>query len=133
MVHCSRESHSRRDPWAAKMFRGYKSNEPQVLNPGLMLASRDFCGRLTLRELEALAGAGLTVLLALLHSGVACEKALFPQDGLQIGRSLQQRPCNAVTDRACLARHAAAIDADEHIKFPRVLSRFERLQRDGSL
>src|SRR5258706_11862642 len=84
-----------------------KSNEPRILNPGLALASRDLLGRLTLRELEALAGARLTVLLAFLHPRIPCEKTLLAEDSLEIGRGLEERASDAVTDGARLAGDAA--------------------------
>src|ERR1035441_1689306 len=104
-----------------------------LLNPGLALASRDLFARLTLRELEALACARLAVLLAFLHPRIPREETLLAEDPFEIGRGLQERAGNAVTDGARLAGDAAAEDADKHVVLADVLRFRERLESDGAL
>ena len=50
---------------------------------------------LALRELEALAGTFLPILLALVLARVAAQHSLLFQLGAQFGIELQERPCNA--------------------------------------
>src|SRR5580765_5074583 len=63
---------------------------------------------LPLRELEALAGAGLSVLLALLHPRVAGEEAFLAQRGAQRLVDLDEGAGDAEANRAGLARQPAA-------------------------
>src|SRR6188768_890911 len=80
---------------------------------GRPLAGPPFSGckqlrRLALRELEALAGLGAAVLLALDHAAVAGQEAGGLDRGAQRGLELRQRLADAVLDRTGLAREAAA-------------------------
>src|SRR5215470_2015002 len=65
---------------------------------------------LSLRELEPGAGPALTVLLALLHPGVARQEAFLLELLAQLLVVLGERPRNAVADRTGLARGSAAGD-----------------------
>src|SRR5690348_5685699 len=71
--------------------------------------------RLALRELEAAAGLGAAVLLALDHAGVAGEEAGLLDDAAERGLVARQRLGDAVLDRAGLAREAAADDGRDHV------------------
>src|SRR5947207_2254660 len=81
---------------------------------------------LTLRELEAFAGARLAVLLALLLARVAREQTVGLQRSAQRGFRELQCPGDAMTDRAGLPVGAAAADVDADVKFRRVVGQRER-------
>ena len=72
-------------------------------------------GELTLRELEAAAGLGAAVLLALDDAGVAGEEAGLLDDAAERGLEAGQRLGDAVLDRAGLARKAAADDGGDDV------------------
>src|SRR5688500_10298141 len=71
--------------------------------------------RLSLRELEAAAGAALAVLLTLLHPAVAGEKAGVAEGRLEAGVELGQGAAQAHDDRAGLAGRAAAVGVDQDV------------------
>src|SRR5688572_31115989 len=68
-----------------------------------------------LRELEAAAGLGAAVLLALDHAAVTGQEAGRLDRAAQRGLELGQRLADAVLDRAGLAREAAARDGADHV------------------
>src|SRR2546429_2359622 len=68
-----------------------------------------------LGELRPLSGLLETGLLALLHPRVAAEKAAALELDPQARVRLDQRTGNAVAERPCLRRHAAAVDAGDHV------------------
>src|SRR5215204_624237 len=68
-------------------------------------------GALALRELRSLAGLVQAGLLALDLAGVACQEALALQHRPELRIGLDERPGDAVADRAGLSRWAAALDA----------------------
>ena len=70
-------------------------------------------GGLTLRELEATAGAGLAVLLAFDLPGVACQEALLAENILEVGVIADEGAGDAEADGLGLPHDAAARDADE--------------------
>src|SRR5262245_36259981 len=72
-------------------------------------------GFLPLRELEALAGARLSVLLALLHAGVAGQHAFLAQHAAQRLVEAHERPGDAEADRAGLAGQPAAVRRGVHV------------------
>ena len=72
--------------------------------------------RLTFRELEAFPRSRLTIFLALLHSRVAPQKAQLLQQRPQLRVELNQRPGNAVLDRARLTMHAAAFNKYKQVE-----------------
>jgi hypothetical protein len=71
---------------------------------------------LSLRELEALAGALLAILLAFLDARVARDQARLLQRRSQISVVFEQRARNTMTDGACLARRASASHIDQDVK-----------------
>ncbi len=70
---------------------------------------------LPLGELEASAGLGLAVLLALDGSAVAGQEAAGPQGAVQLRLVVQQRPADAVPHRAGLAGQPAALHRGDHV------------------
>src|SRR5258707_15469452 len=102
-------------PWTNRPFHGHQSGPRQwtrisdlefrnsnfeVRNP--QSAIRNSC--LSLRELEALARALLSVLLSLFDPRIACNQAGLLQSRAQVRIELDQRPRDAVPDRARLPR-----------------------------
>jgi len=62
-----------------------------------------FPAQLTLRVLESFASARLAVFLALAHTRIASEQAVGLEGRAQIGVRNEERPRDAVPDRAGLA------------------------------
>src|SRR3954471_1519281 len=71
--------------------------------------------RSSLRELEALAGLLVPVLLPLDHAGVAGEEAVVAEAAFEVGAHLLEGAGQAEDDRARLAVLAAAADIDEDV------------------
>src|SRR3954471_13168365 len=86
--------------------------------------------RLALGELEAGAGAALTVLLALFDARVAGDEAGFLQRGAEGAVDLHQRAGDAVLDGVGLAREPAAGDVHEDVVAVDHLGELERLAQD---
>src|SRR3954468_11184397 len=82
---------------------------------------------LALRELEAGAGALLSVLLALLHARIAREEAGLLEALAKFGVVDLKRARDAVANRSGLAARAAAVDGHDDIEAVRRLSERERL------
>src|SRR6185503_8994405 len=80
-------------------------------NPGPKRTSRSALG-----ELEAGAGAALTVLLALLHARIAREEAGLLEALAQLAVVDLQRARDAVADRSGLAARAAAVHRDDDVE-----------------
>src|SRR5262249_23133454 len=85
---------------------------------------------LPLRELEALARAGLPVLLSLLHPRVAREHPRPLQLGPELRVELEQGPRDTVTPRARLTRQSAASDVHLHVELGRRARELEWLCHD---
>src|SRR5689334_13053959 len=83
-----------------------------------------------LAVLEALAGAGLTGLLAFLLARVAREEAVFLELGAQRRVDHQQRAGDAVAHRAGLTRLATTAHVDGDVELGRLFHRLERLADD---
>src|SRR5690349_5238363 len=75
--------------------------------------------KLSLRKLEALACALLSVLLPFLDAWIACHQAGVFEGRTQVAIILEQRARNAVPDRSGLARGSAAGDIDHEVKLVR--------------
>src|SRR6187402_1750250 len=86
--------------------------------------------RLALRELEALAGLGAAVLLALDHAAVAGQEPGGLDRRAQHGLELRQRLADAVLDRTGLARKAAAGDGADNVVLADAIGDPERLVDD---
>src|SRR3954471_10244101 len=82
---------------------------------------------LALGELEAAAGAGAAILLALDHAAVAGQEAAGLHRPAQAGLELGQRLGDAVTHRAGLARQAAAGHRGDDVELAVALADVERL------
>src|ERR1044072_276711 len=85
---------------------------------------------LSLRELEALAGALLSILLTFLDARVARHQARLLQRRTKISIVLKQRAGDAMANCACLARRSATANVDQNIKFGRGLGQLQRLPDD---
>jgi hypothetical protein len=88
--------------------------DPGRANPPCGPVSQTF---LTLGELEALTGAGLTVLLALHHTGVASKEAVLAQGLAEFFVGDDQRAGQSVAQSAGLAGDAAALDGAPDVEF----------------
>ena len=80
-----------------------------------------------LRELRPLAGLLQTGLLALLHARVAREEAAPLELGAKVGIGLDQRPRDAVPERAGLGGDAAAVHAGDDVHPALVADLLQRL------
>ena len=78
--------------------------------------------RLTLRELEALAGTRLTGFLALLHAAVTRHAAGLLESGAEIGVSLDERTGQTVADCASLTGNAAALREHDNVGCRKVVA-----------
>src|SRR5207245_2337115 len=88
--------------------------------------------RLSLRELEALARALLSVLLTFFDARIARHQSGPLQRGPQLVVVFNQRARNAVTNRACLSRGSAAGNIHYYVELARRLSQVQRLANDHS-
>src|SRR3546814_1159457 len=88
--------------------------------------------RSALRELEAPARLGPTVLLALDHARVAGQEAALLQDRTKVRLEQGQRPADAVAHRAGLPREAAAADRADHVELAVAAGRLERSEEHTS-
>src|SRR6266404_5607378 len=88
--------------------------------------------KLSLRELEALARALLSVLLAFLDPRIARDQARMFQGRPQVAVVLNQSSRNSVTNRAGLACRSAAGNVDQHVELGRRLSQLHRLTNNHS-
>src|SRR6266702_3201 len=86
--------------------------------------------RLALGELEALAGAGLAVLLALHGAGVAGDEAGLLEDRPVVRVELHERAGDAVADGAGLTGQPAALRVHEHVELAHLVDELERLDQD---
>src|SRR5437762_299966 len=86
----------------------------------------------TFAVLESFASARLAVFLALAHARVAGEQAVGFESRTQIGIGHEERPRDAVPDRASLAGGTTAADVDAHIEFGGRLGDGQRLQGLGA-
>src|SRR5918912_3769156 len=82
---------------------------------------------LPFRELEALARALLSVLLAFFDARVARDEPRMLQGRAQVGVEFDERARDAVADRAGLACWPASIHVDENVKLVRRLGQLQRL------
>src|SRR5262245_27472796 len=85
---------------------------------------------LTFRELESLTRALLTVLFTLFGAGISREQAGLLELLPQLGVELEQRARDAVTHRAGLTGHPAAVDIDQHVEFVDRVGQLQRLADD---
>src|SRR5690606_13272908 len=86
--------------------------------------------RLALRELEAAAGLGAAVLLALDHAAIAGEEAGGLHGAAQFRLELAQGLADAVLDRAGLTRKPAALDGGDGVVLALAVGDLERLVDD---
>src|SRR5689334_12830528 len=85
---------------------------------------------LALGELEALAGAGAAVLLALDGARVAGHEPGLLQDRAVLRVHLHERAGDPVADRARLAGEAAALRVHEDVDLPDLIDELQRLDED---
>src|SRR5713226_6809421 len=86
--------------------------------------------KLSLRELEALARALLSVLLAFLDPRIARDQSRVFQGRPQVAVVLNQSSRNSVTNRSGLARWSAAGNVHQHVELGCRLSQLHRLTND---
>jgi hypothetical protein len=96
-----------------------RSNKKPPAEPGAIECSGKQAKRsmreLALRELRSTAGAAKTWLLALLHTSIAGQEALFAELFRKIAIVLHQCPGDALHAGPSLARAATAVDEDHHV------------------
>src|SRR5512133_1332166 len=85
---------------------------------------------LALRELEALAGAGAAVLLALDRARVARHEAGLLEHRPELRIVVAERAADAVSDRAGLAGEPAALRVHEHVELAHLIDELQRLDED---
>src|SRR5690348_169899 len=83
--------------------------------------------KLALGELEALARALLSVLLALFHTGIARKKTVLPERWTQLGIKPRDRARQSHPYRAGLPANAAAMSGDDYIHLVPQAGELERL------
>src|SRR5882762_8984506 len=79
--------------------------------------------RLALRELEPLAGALLTVLLALLDARIASQQAVGLQCLAQLNVELEECTCNSELHSISLCRNAATANRRQYVELTRNVCR----------
>src|SRR5882724_5273399 len=106
--------------------------QPQL--PGFQIRIPKFGIRnlsaLPLRELEALAGALLSILLAFFNARVTCDQARLLQCWTKIRIVFEQRTSNAVANSPRLSRRTATTNIDQNIKLGSCLSQLQRLSNN---
>src|SRR5260370_4262435 len=85
--------------------------------------------KLTLRELEALARAFLSVLLAFLHSRIARQKSVLAQRRAQLWIKSRNRTRQSHAYRASLSAYAAAMRRHHHVHLVRDIRELQWLDR----
>src|SRR5262245_17472327 len=85
---------------------------------------------LSLRELESLTSALLSVFLTFLLARIACHEAGFFQGRAIIRIVFKQRAGDTVTHRTGLSGRPAAIDVDQNVELADGFRQFERLIDD---
>jgi hypothetical protein len=83
--------------------------------------------KLALRELEAAAGAPLTIFLAFHHPGVPGKVAVVSEAGIVTLIHLTECPGQAMTASAGLTVGPAAVDVDQYVKFVFIGGDYQRL------
>src|SRR5258706_14408410 len=92
-----------------------------------ILAISKFEFALPLRELEALARALLSVLLAFFNTRIAGNQSGLLQSGPQVDVIFNQAACDAVANRSCLTGRATAGHVDQHVELGRGFRQVKRL------
>src|SRR6195256_1629648 len=100
-----------------RLLAGRDLSGPTCVNPLELGVTPALPGpqKLTLRELEALTRALLSVLLAFLHSRIARQKSVFPQRRPQLRIESRNRTRQSHAHRPCLPAHAAAMRRHHHV------------------
>ena len=80
---------------------------------------------LSFRELEALARALLSILLAFFDAGIARDQARLLQRRTKVSIEFHQRAGDAMANRACLARRATAANINQDVKLGGRLSQLQ--------
>src|SRR5258706_1031031 len=106
------KSASRRNSFAARQSKIGNRRSPKFLS---------------LRELETLARALLSVLLAFFNTRIAGNQSGLLQSGPQVAVIFNQGACNAVANRPCLTGRAAAGHVDQHVELGRGFRQVKRL------
>src|SRR5712664_3075711 len=104
--------------------RSARAHPPEFARAGLRPPEK-----LTLRELEALARALLSVLLAFLHSRIARQKSVLPQRRPQLRIKSRNRPRQSHAYRSRLSANAAAMRRHDHVHLVGDIRELQRLNR----
>src|SRR5882724_5393675 len=102
--------------------RSARAHPPEFARAGLRPPEK-----LTLRELEALARAFLSVLLAFLHSRIARQKSVLPQRRPQLRIESRNRPRQSHAHRASLPAHTAAVRRHHYVHLVGNVRKLQRL------
>src|SRR5882762_224420 len=117
---------------SCRLLAGRDLSGPTCVNP-LELGVAPRLGRgpqkLALRELEALARALLSVLLAFLHSRIARQKSVFPQRWPQLRIESRNRARQSHAYRPRLSAHAAAMRRHHYVYLVGDIRELQRLDR----
>src|SRR3954463_11767569 len=113
-------------PGASRILRAKRKGGPDRSEPPFASRIR----KLALRELEAAAGLGAAVLLALDDARVAGQEAFALDRGAQLRLVAGERGRDAVADRAGLAGEAAALDGRDHVILALAVGDVEHLVDD---
>ena len=105
----------------------------RLATPSYKISRNDENGALALAELVMLAGAGLTILLALFHTRVTSQDAGLFQRRPKLGIELEQGARDAVTDRPSLARLPSATNLDPKVDLLLILRMPKREKDRGAM
>src|SRR6267154_4350176 len=117
---------------SCRLLAGRDLNGPTCANPlelGAAPVLPEPQKKLTLRELEALARALLSVLLAFLHSRIARQKSVLAQRRPRLRIEPRNRSRQSHAHRASLSAHAAAMRRHYHVHLVRDIRKLQRLDR----
>src|SRR5713226_2188387 len=115
-----------------RLLAGRDLSGPTRVNPLELGLAPDRAGgpqKLSLRELEALTGTLLSVLLAFLHSRIARQEPVFAQRRAQLRIEPRNRPRQTHAHRSRLPAHAAAMGRHHHVHLVGDIREFQRLDR----
>src|SRR6267154_5698646 len=117
---------------SCRLLAGRDLNGPTCANPlelGAAPVLPEPQKKLTLRELEALARALLSVLLAFLHARIARQKSVLAQRRPQLRIEPRNRPRQSHAHRASLPAHAAAVRRHHYVHLVGNVRKLQRLDR----
>src|SRR6266849_341687 len=116
---------------SCRLLAGRDLSGPTCVSPLELGTSPALPGakKLALRELEALARALLSVLLAFLHARIARQKSVLAQRRTQLWIELRDRPRQSHAHGAGLAANAATMRGHNHVHLVGDIRELQRLDR----